>query len=184
MNFSIWLVLTVVVIIIVMYVISTYNGLIKSRNWIDEAWSQIDVQLKRRFDLIPNVVETVKGYAAHEKETLERVIQARNAMLTGSPQERIDADNQLQASLKSIFALSEGYPDLKANQNFIQLQEELVNTENKVAYSRQLYNKTVVDYNIRREKFPANMLANAFGFTHRPQLSIPEVEKVVPPVKF
>lgn len=184
MNVSIWLVLTIIAVVIVFYVITTYNGLIKARNWIDEAWSQIDVQLKRRFDLIPNLVESVKGYAAHEKETLERVIQARNSLMSGTPQERIDADNQLQTTLKSIFALSESYPDLKANTNFIQLQEELTNTENKVAYSRQLYNKTVADYNIRREQFPANLIANTFNFAHRPQLTIPEAEKVVPTVKF
>jgi LemA protein len=170
--------------IVVLFVVSTYNGLIKARNWIDEAWSQIDVQLKRRFDLIPNLVESVKGYAAHEKETLEQVIQARNSLMNGTPQERIDADNQLQTTLKSIFALSESYPDLKANTNFIQLQEELTNTENKVAYSRQLYNKTIADYNIRREQFPANLVANLFNFAHRPQLTIPEVEKSVPTVKF
>jgi LemA protein len=151
-----------VAVLLVFYFIGTYNGLIKSRNWVDEAWSQIDVQLKRRYDLIPNVVETVKGYAAHEKETLEKVIQARNALMAGSPQERIDADNQLQTTLKSIFALSEAYPDLKANTNFLQLQEELANTENKVAYSRQLFNKTVADYNIRREQFPANIVAGIF----------------------
>lgn len=170
--------------IVVLFVVSTYNGLIKARNWIDEAWSQIDVQLKRRFDLIPNLVESVKGYAAYEKETLEKVIQARNSLMNGTPQERIDADNQLQATLKSIFALSESYPDLKASTNFIQLQEELTNTENKVAYSRQLYNKTIADYNIRREQFPANLIANLFNFGHRPQLTIPEVEKSVPTVKF
>lgn len=173
-----------VVVIIGLFVMGTYNGLVKARNWIDEAWSQIDVQLKRRYDLIPNLIETVKGYAAYEKETLEKVIQARNALVAGTPQERVDADNQLQASLKSIFALSEAYPDLKANTNFLQLQEELANTENKVAYSRQLYNKTIADYNIRREQFPANLVANMFNFTHRPQLATAEAEKVVPTVKF
>lgn len=171
-------------VLLVLIVIGIYNGLVKARNWVDEAWSQIDVQLKRRYDLIPNLVETVKGYAAHEKETFEKVIQARSAMMAGSPQERVDADNVLQGTLKSLFALSEGYPELKANTNFLELQEELASTENKVAYARQLFNKTVADYNIRREQFPALLFAGMFGFTRREQLSIPEVEKAVPTVKF
>lgn len=170
--------------IVVIYVIVAYNGLVKLRNWVKESWSQIDVQLKRRHDLIPNLVETVKGYAKHEKETLEQVIAARNQLLNGSPQERMEADNQLAGALKSIFALSEAYPDLKANQNFIQLQEELTTTENKVAYSRQLYNKTVADYNIKRESFPSNIVANLFGFKAEEQLSIPEVEREAPKITF
>lgn len=173
-----------IVAIIVLWVIVSYNGLVKLRNWVQESWSQIDVQLKRRHDLIPNLVNTVKGYAAHEKETLELVIQARNQLIDGSPQERIEADNQLQAALKSIFALSEAYPDLKANQNFLQLQEELTTTENKVAYSRQLYNKTVADYNIKRETFPSNIIANMFNFKREELLSIPEAEREVPTVTF
>jgi LemA protein len=180
---GIWIGLGVVVLL-VLIVIGIYNGLVKARNWVDEAWSQIDVQLKRRYDLIPNLVETVKGYAAHEKETFEKVIQARSAMMAGSPQERVDADNVLQGTLKSLFALSEGYPELKANTNFLELQEELASTENKVAYARQLFNKTVADYNIRREQFPAVLFAGMFGFARREQLSIPDAEKAAPTVKF
>ncbi|SFL00936.1 LemA protein [Paenibacillus sp. 1_12] len=174
----------VIVVLIVLYAIAAYNGLVKLRNWVKESWSQIDVQLKRRHDLIPNLVETVKGYASHEKETLERVISARNQLLSGSPQERIEADNQLAGALKSIFSLSEAYPELKANQNFLSLQEELTSTENKVAYSRQLYNKTVADYNIRRESFPTNLLAGMFGFGPEQLLITPDVEREAPKVTF
>ncbi|WP_370875885.1 LemA family protein [Caldalkalibacillus uzonensis] len=174
----------VVLILIVGYVIISYNSLVKYRNWVKEAWSQIDVQLKRRHDLIPNLVETVKGYAKHEQETLDRVIKARSQLLSGTPQERIEADNMLEGALKSIFALAEAYPDLKANQNFLQLQEELTATENKIAYARQLYNKTVAEYNIKRESFPTNMIASMFNFEAQQQLSIPEAEREVPTVKF
>lgn len=178
------IIIIVVVILIGLYVMTSYNSLIKYRNWVQEAWSQIDVQLKRRHDLIPNLVNTVKGYAKHEKETLEKVIQARNQLISGTPQERIDADNQIQQSLKSIFALSEAYPDLKANQNFLNLQEELTTTENKVSYSRQLYNKTVADYNIKRETFPTNMIANMFNFKREELIEIPEDDREVPNVSF
>lgn len=173
-----------VIAILVIYAIVTYNSLIKFRNWIQEAWSQIDVQLKRRHDLIPNLVNTVKGYATHEKETLEKVIQARSQLVSGSAQDRIDADNEIQQTLKSIFALAESYPDLKANQNFLSLQEELTSTENKVAYSRQLYNKTVAEYNIKRETFPTIILANMMNFKRQEQLEIPEAEREVPTVEF
>lgn len=174
----------VVIAVIGLYMILTYNSLVKYRNWVRESWSQIDVQLKRRHDLIPNLVNTVKGYAEHEKETLEKVIQARNQLVSGTPQERIEADNQIQQSLKSIFALSESYPDLKANQNFLNLQEELTSTENKVAYSRQLYNKTVAEYNIKRESFPTSIIAGMFNFNKEELLSIPEAERDVPTVEF
>jgi len=129
-------------------------------------------------------VNTVKGYAKHESETLEKVIQARNQLVSGTPQERIDADNEIQGTLKSIFALQESYPDLKANENFLNLQEELTTTENKVAYSRQLYNKTVADYNIKRESFPGNMIAGLFNFKKEELLTIPEAEREVPNVEF
>lgn len=173
-----------ILLIVIFYVISVYNSLIRLRNWVKESWSQIDVQLKRRHDLIPNLVNTVKGYAKHEQETLEKVIQARNQLISGTPQERIEADNQIQGALKSIFALSESYPDLKANQNFLSLQEELTTTENKVAYSRQLYNKTVADYNIRRETFPTNIVAGIFNFNREELLTIPEADREVPTVEF
>jgi len=179
-----WLIVLGIIVIVGIYAIATYNTLVRMRNWVRESWSQIDVQLKRRHDLIPNLVETVKGYAKHEQETLDKVIRARNMLLSGSPNERMAADHELQAALKSIFALAEAYPDLKANQNFLHLQEELTNTENKVAYSRQLYNKTVADYNTKREQFPSNLIANMFGFREEQLLAIPEAEKEVPTVKF
>src|SRR5699024_9333915 len=133
-------------------------------------------QLKRRYDLIPNLVNTVKGYAKHEEETLEKVINARNKLLSGTPQERIDADTQLQGALKSIFALSESYPDLKANENFLNLQESLEETENKIAYSRQLYNSTVAQFNIKVQSIPSNIVAAICGFKTKDQLDIPEAE--------
>src|SRR5699024_555439 len=145
------IIIIAVVVLLFIYVAVSYNGLIKLRNWVEESWRQIDVQLKRSHDVIPNLVVTVKGYATHEQEQMEKVIQTRNQLVSGTPQERIDADNQIQGALKSIFALKESYPDLKANQNFLNLQEELSTTENKVAYSRQLYNKTIAEYNIKRE---------------------------------
>ncbi|GGL51520.1 LemA family protein [Sporolactobacillus putidus] len=178
------IIIIAVIAIIVIYFIVSYNGLVKYRNWVQESFSQIDVQLKRRHDLIPNLVETVKGYAKHERETLSRVIEARNQLISGTPQQRIEADNQIEGALKSIFALAESYPDLKANQNFLQLQEELATTENKVAYSRQLYNKTVKDYNIKRESFPTNLLAGMFGFKKEELLTIPETDRDVPKVTF
>lgn len=178
------IIVIVLVLLIGAYVVSQYNGLVKFRNWVKESWSQIDVQLKRRHDLIPNLVNTVKGYAEHEKDTLEKVIQARNQLVSGTPQERIEADNQIQTALKSIFALSESYPDLKANQNFLNLQNELTETENKVSYSRQLYNKTVAEYNIKRESFPTNIIAGMFNFQKEEQLTIPEAEREAPTVKF
>lgn len=178
------IIIIAVIAIIVIFFIVSYNGLIRYRNWVQESFSQIDVQLKRRHDLIPNLVETVKGYAKHERETLARVIEARNQLISGTPQQRIEADNQIEGALKSIFALAESYPDLKANQNFLQLQEELATTENKVAYSRQLYNKTVKDYNIKRESFPTNLLAGMFGFKKEELLTIPETDREVPKVTF
>jgi len=176
--------LIAVIVIIAGFFIASYNSLVKMRNWVKESWSQIDVQLKRRYDLIPNLVETVKGYAAHEKETLEKVIQARNMLMQGSPQDRVKADNMLEGALKSIFALSENYPELKANQNFLKLQEELTSTENKIAYSRQLYNKTVAEYNIKRESFPTVLIAGMLGFNKEEQLAIPEEEREAPRVSF
>ncbi len=167
--------MTVVIIIIVavlvllaLYAIFSYNGLVSLRNRIENAWAQIDVQLKRRYDLIPNLVETVKGYASHERETLDAVIQARNAGMTAQgPHDQAEAENQITGALKSLFALSEAYPDLKANQNFAQLQEELTGTEGRIAYARQFYNDTVYRYNTKVQSFPANVLANAFRFSER-----------------
>ena len=142
-------------------VIVIYNGLIRSRNQVENAWSQIDVQLKRRIDLIPNLVETVKGYAAHEKETLDAVIKARNAAMAApaDPHAQAAADNQLTGALRQLFALGEAYPDLKANQNFLALQEELTATEGRVAYARQFYNDSVLNYNNKLQAFPTVFFA-------------------------
>ena len=162
------IVILAVVVAAALYVIVAYNGLVSLRNRIENAWAQIDVQLKRRYDLIPNLVETVKGYASHERETLDRVIQARNAgIAASSPHEQAEAENQITGALKSLFALSEAYPDLKANQNFAQLQEELTGTEGRIAYARQFYNDTVYRYNTKIQSFPANVLANTFRFSER-----------------
>ena len=151
-----------------LYLVATYNGLVNLRNRIENAWAQIDVQLKRRYDLIPNLVETVKGYAAHEKETLEAVIQARNmAMSAQGPHDQANAENMITGALKSLFALSEAYPDLKANQNFLQLQEELTGTEGRIAYARQFFNDTVNKYNTKIQSFPAVLIARRMGFVER-----------------
>ncbi len=178
------IIIIAVIAIIVLFMILTYNSFVRLRNWVQEAWAQIDVHLTRRHDLIPNLVNTVKGYAKHEQETLEKVIEARNKLVSGSAQDRIDADGELQGALKSIFALSESYPDLKANQNFIELQNELTSTENKVAYSRQLYNKTAADYNIKVESFPSMIIANMFNFKKEELLKAPEEAQDAPTVSF
>ena len=182
----IWIILGVVVLV-VLWGVSAYNNLIKLKNWVKEAWAQIDVQLQRRNDLIPNLVETVKGYAKHEQETLTRVIEMRNKLTNmgdASPQETMEVSNQLTGALKTIFALSESYPDLKANTNFLNLQEELSNTENKIAYSRQLYNSSVATYNIKIQAFPSNIVAGIHKFTEEKMLETPTEEKAVPKVSF
>ena len=161
----------VVVVLLVIYLIALYNGLVQKRNRVDNAWAQIEVQLKRRHDLIPNLVETVKGYAEHEKSTFEAVTNARanaiNAQQGSSPAEQAAAENQLSGALKSLFAVAEAYPDLKANQNFLNLQEELTSTEDRIAYARQFYNDSVLGYNNRIQSFPGNMIAGTFNFTQR-----------------
>ena len=155
----------VIVVLIIICIIGMYNNLVTLRMRLKNAWAQIDTQLKRRFDLIPNLVETVKGYAAHEQGTLEKVINARNAYATaGTVQDKAAANNQLTETLKSIFALSESYPNLKANENFMALQTELTGTEDKIAYSRQFYNDSVQVYNTAIMKFPTNLIAGMFGF--------------------
>ena len=164
----IFIVLIVLVVVVGLVLVAMYNKLVRLRNRIENAWAQIDVQLQRRNDLIPNLVETVKGYAAHEKGVLEGVTQARNmAMNAQGPAEKAAADNMLTGALKSLFAVSEAYPDLKANQNFAQLQEELTATESKVAYARQFYNDEVRSYNTSIQSFPTVVLANTFGFKER-----------------
>lgn len=158
----------VVVVLLALYVVGTYNGLVKLRTAVDGAWAQIEVQLKRRYDLIPNLVETVKGYAAHERETLEAVISARNmAVAATTPGAQAAADNALTGTLKTLFAVSEAYPDLKANQNFLALQEELTGTEGRIAYARQYYNDIVERYNTRIQTFPPVVFAKMFGFLAR-----------------
>ena len=162
------IVLVVLVVLLGLYLVATYNGLVSLRNRIENAWAQIDVQLKRRYDLIPNLVETVKGYASHERETLEAVIQARNAAMSAQgPHDQANAENMITGALKSLFALSEAYPDLKANQNFLQLQEELTGTEGRIAYARQFFNDVVNKYNTKIQSFPAVLIARRIGFVER-----------------
>lgn len=175
------LIIGIVIAALAFIVIGLYNSLIRLKNRVDEAWSDIDVQLKRRHDLIPNLVETVKGYAAHEKETLEKVISARNkameAQSGGSAQEQAEAENMLSSTLKSIFALSEAYPDLKANQNFLELQRELRDTEDKIQASRRFYNGNVRDFNTKLQIFPTNIIGNMLGFKDREYFEIEDAQE-------
>lgn len=175
MDTILWIVLAVI-FALALIVIAMYNGLIRLKNRVEEAWSDIDVQLKRRYDLIPNLIETVKGYAQHEKETLENVIQARNQAMqahSGSDTKaQVEAENQLSSTLKSIFALSENYPDLKANTNFLELQRELSDTENKIQASRRFYNTNVRDFNTKLQIFPTNVMAGMLGFKAREYFEI------------
>lgn len=171
--------------LLIIMAIAYFNRFVRAANRIENAWAQIDVQLKRRVDLIPNLIETVKGYAKHEKEVLENVTKARSALLNAkSPQENIDADNMLTGALKSLFAVSENYPDLKANQNFLQLQDELTHTENKVAFARQFFNDSVLAYNNAIQSFPGVVFAGVYGRRKKDMLSIPEAERAVPKVSF
>lgn len=171
--------------VIAVLIVGIYNGLIKLKNTSEEAWSNIDTQLKRRYDLIPNLVETVKGYAAHEASTLEKVVQARSAAMNAKGfDEKQKAENALSESLKSIFALSENYPDLKANQNFMDLQKNLTETENLIQSSRTIYNDSVNALNTKIEAFPGNLIAKLFGFTKREFFQISEGEKANPKVSF
>ena len=159
-----WIILLVVALIIV-FIISTYNGLVRSKIKVDNAWSQIDVQLQRRFDLIPNFVETVKGYMTHESETFEKIAKLRTSWAnTSSVGEKAKLDGELSSTLKTIMAVSENYPELKANTNFADLSEELRNTENKISFSRQFYNDSVTRYNTKLELFPSNLVAGMFNF--------------------
>jgi LemA protein len=159
------LILIGVVVLLGLYVVFSYNRLVRLRNRIENAWAQIDVQLRRRYDLIPNLVETVKGYAAHERQTFEAVTQARAAAINAEgPAAQGQAENMITGALKSLFAVAEAYPDLKANQNFLALQEELTGTEGRIAYARQFYNDSVVQMNTKIQSFPSNILARAFGF--------------------
>ena len=172
------IIVIVVVVIIVLWIISGYNGLIKQRNSVREAFSTMDVYLKKRFDLIPNIVETVKGYASHEKETLTRVIEARNAISTTAPSaDRIQSENELSGALRQLFALSESYPDLKANTNFMDLQNQLKSIEEDIANSRKYYNATVKTYNNKVQMFPGNIIAGIFHFSEEPMFEVDSAEE-------
>ncbi len=163
----VWIILAIIAILVIA-IIGMYNGLVQSKIKVDNAWSQIDVQLQRRFDLIPNFVETVKGYMTHEKETFTKIAELRTSWAnTQSISEKANLDNQLSSALKTIMAVSESYPELKANQNFADLSEELRNTENKISFSRQFYNDTVTMYNTKLQVFPSNIIASMFHFTSR-----------------
>ena len=171
-----WIIL-IIVLIILFVIISMYNSLISSRMKVDNAWGQMDVQLQRRFDLIPNLVETVKGYTSHESETFEKITKLRTSWANaGTVSEKADLDNQLSGALKTVMAVSENYPELKSNQNFSELSEELRNTENKISFSRQFYNDTVTIYNEKLQIFPSNIIANMFNFEPRELFKVDDNE--------
>ena len=173
------------IVFVGLWLMGSYNGLVTLRQAVKNAWAQIDVQLKRRHDLIPNLVNTVKGYAAHEKETFERVINARaRATSATSPADVIKAEGELSSALSRLLAVSESYPELKANQNFLSLQEELTGTENRVAYARQFYNDNVTRLNTRIQTFPTVVIAGMFGFREEPFFEAPSEEKQAPKVEF
>lgn len=182
-----WIIVGVIVVAVI-WVISVYNSLVAMRQRVNQAFADVDVQLKQRHDLIPNLVETVKGYAAHERGTLEAVVQARNAAIAApGVDQKVAAENMLTGALRQLFALSESYPDLKANQNFQQLQTDLSDIENKLAASRRFFNNAVQEYNTGIEQFPAALFAGTFGFTHRTFFDLgdarPQLEQA-PSVKF
>lgn len=181
----IFVVLVILVVLVLLWVVSTYNGLVRARNKVRDQFSQIDVQLKKRSDLIPNLVETVKGYAKHEDETLEKVIKARNTYLTaGSIDDKVKASNELSGAISKLFALSEAYPDLKANTNFMDLQNQLKEIEDKIGYARQFYNDAVLMYNNRIEVFPSNIVAGMFNFSKESFFEASEEERKNVEVKF
>ena len=179
------IIILVIVVVLVVAVIGLYNNLVKLRNMVDNAWAQIDVQLQRRLDLIPNLVETVKGYAAHESGTLEEVTKARTAVMNAhTPEGKMQADGFLTGALKNLFAVAEAYPDLKANTNFQQLQAELSNTEDKISYMRQSFNDTVMKYNTAIQTFPAVLIAGMMGFKQRDSFDATAGAEVAPKVQF
>lgn len=182
----IWLIIIIVVVVlIILYVISVYNGLVSLRNKVDDQLSQIDVELKRRFDLVPNLVETVKGYTKHEKETLEDVIKARNTYVTADSVEgKLNADGELSSAISKLFALSEAYPDLKANENFNDLQRQLSEIEQKIVYARQFYNDSVLKLNNKIQMFPSNIIAGMFNFKKRAFFEAAKEERENVKVKF
>nr|WP_321423088.1 LemA family protein [uncultured Methanobacterium sp.] len=185
MEMLIELIILIIIILVVIIFVYLYNSLIQLRNRVKNAWSQIDVQLNRRADLIPNLVETVKGYAKHEKTVFENVTEARSGLMNAKTvQETAEANNMLTDTLKSLFAVAENYPELKANENFLKLQSQLEETENKIAYSRQFYNDTVLMYNNKCQMFPSNLLANSFNFKEAEFFEIEETKREVPKVEF
>jgi LemA protein len=180
----VWIVIGVVALLVI-FLIAVYNRLVKFRNRIEAAWAQIDVQLKRRHDLIPNLVETVKGYAAHERETFENVTKARQqAVQAQGVENQAQAENMLTAALRQLLAVAEAYPDLKANENFLALQEELTGTEGRIAFSRQFYNEQVLAYDNTLEQFPTNIVAGMFNFEPKPYFEAEEVARETPRVDF
>ncbi len=185
MDLLIWIIIIILVIIVIVTLIHMYNNLVGLRNRVKNSYAQIDVQLKRRNDLIPNLVETVKGYASHEKGVLEEVTKARTGVMNATTVEETSAaDNQLTGALKTLFAVAENYPDLKANSNFQQLQSELTDTEDKISYARQFYNDVVLKYNNACQQFPSSIMARMFGFKEETYFETPASETAVPEVKF
>lgn len=182
----VWIIVIVIIVVLLMYVALTYNSLVKLRNIVKDQWAQVDVLLKRRVDLIPNLVETVKGYAKHERETLEAVMNARSKALNATnPTDEMQANGELSQALGRLLSITEAYPDLKANENFNNLQTQLKETEDKVAFSRQFYNDSVMKYKNKIEMFPSNIIANMFGFKAEPFFEVTnEDERKAPQVKF
>ena len=179
------IIIIVILVLLVLWLIGAYNGLVSLRNKVRDQWSQIDVLLKRRSDLIPNLVETVKGYASHESGTLEAVIAARNKVVAAPSKEaEMEANGELSGALSKLFALAESYPDLKANQNFMDLQNNLKDTEDKISYARQFYNDAVMKYQNKIEMFPTNIVASMFGFKPEKFFEATEQEKETPQIKF
>ena len=175
------IILLIILGVIIVLVIGIHNALIQLRNRCENAWAQVDVQLRRRYDLIPNLVETVKGYAKHERELFQKVTEARaSAINAGTVKEQGQAENMLSGTLKSLFAVAENYPELKANQNFMMLQEELAGTEGKIAYARQFYNDMSMKFNTKQQVFPANIIAGMFNFSEREYFEIEEAEAKEP----
>lgn len=175
----------IIIVILIFWIVGAYNSLVKHKIRAEEAWSDIDVQLKRRYDLIPNLIETVKGYAKHEKQVFESVTEARTAaMKAKSPESRQEAENMLSGTLKSLFAVAESYPDLKASDNFKELQRELADTENKIEASRRFYNSNVRDLNIQIDSFPTNIMANMFNFKPKDLFEAEGGERTTPKVSF
>lgn len=180
-----WIIAIIILVVVAMWVISTYNNLVQLRNKVKNAFAQIDAQLQRRFDLIPNLVETVKGYAGHEKEVLENVTASRSGYMNAtSNEQKMEMNNQLTSTLKTLFAVAENYPDLKANTNFMSLQEELSETEDKIVYARQFYNDAVTIYNNKIQMFPGNIIAGVFGFKEEALFNVAEDARKAPKVQF